>query len=244
MGRAIPRKSGWSRALFYALALHAAVIAMLVVGFRIVVRDEPVHGPVMQAVVIREPPPEVAAQERTRREAERKQREAEAQRAAQEQQRQEAERVRLDTERKKQQAAEAEKKQRETERKQEQKQRQQQAEQTLREQLAEEEKSRSAARAARMAPEADKYKAAIRQKVSRHWVRPAASRQGLQCTVRVRLVPGGEVLEAKVVRSSGDAVFDRSVESAVYKAAPLPLPEDAELFERFREIEFVFRPEE
>jgi colicin import membrane protein len=243
MRRAISRNPGWLRAALYALALHAAVIAMLVVGFRIVSRDEPTHGPVMQAVVVREPPPDAAAQERAKREEERQRREAEAQRVSQEQQRKDAERVRLETERK-QQAVEAEKKQREAERRKEQKQRQQQTEQELREQLAEEEKNRAAARATRIAPEADKYKAAIRQKVSRQWVRPAASRPGLQCTVRVRLVPGGEVLEAKVVSSSGDAVFDRSVESAVYKAAPLPLPEDAELFERFREIEFVFRPEE
>ena len=62
--------------------------------------------------------------------------------------------------------------------------------------------------------------------------------------MRVRLIPGGEVLEAKIVRSSGDAVFDRSVENAVQKASPLPLPENPELLEQFREIEFIFRPED
>ena len=47
-----------------------------------------------------------------------------------------------------------------------------------------------------------------------------------------------------MVRSSGNEIFDRSVEYAVYKAAPLPLPEDPTLFDNFREIEFLFNPEE
>jgi hypothetical protein len=33
------------------------------------------------------------------------------------------------------------------------------------------------------------------------------------------------------------------VEYAVYKAAPLPLPEDPALFDNFRDIEFLFSPE-
>jgi colicin import membrane protein len=61
--------------------------------------------------------------------------------------------------------------------------------------------------------------------------------------VHVRLTPSGEVLSANVVRSSGNAVFDRSVENAVYKAAPLPLPGDPTLFDNFREIRFVFDPD-
>jgi colicin import membrane protein len=61
--------------------------------------------------------------------------------------------------------------------------------------------------------------------------------------VRVRLVAGGEVLQATVVQSSGNAAFDRSVENAVYKASPLPIPDDKALFDYFRELEFKFRPE-
>ncbi len=50
-------------------------------------------------------------------------------------------------------------------------------------------------------------------------------------------------MEADVVQSSGDPVFDRSVENAVYRASPLPLPDDSALFPYFRELEFTFRPE-
>lgn len=242
--------------MLYALALHAVIVAVLVIGFRVVSRDE-APAQVIQAVVVREPSPDAKPEpEKLKQQEERKQREAEQQRVEQEQQRQEAERQRVETERKKQdeekkkedekkkQQEQAEKKKREDERKKVDKQRQQQAEQTLREQLADEEKQRAAARAAKFAPEADKYKAAIRQKVERNWARPSGSRKGLQCTVRVRLIPGGEVLEATVVKSSGDATFDRSVENAVRKSSPLPLPEKEELFEQFREIEFIFRPQD
>jgi colicin import membrane protein len=46
----------------------------------------------------------------------------------------------------------------------------------------------------------------------------------------------------RIVRSSGDPLFDQSVEKAVYKAAPMPLPPDAALFKYFRELRLIFRP--
>lgn len=82
----------------------------------------------------------------------------------------------------------------------------------------------------------------IQERIQRNWLRPAGSPAGLSCLVKVRLIPGGDVVSVNVVRSSGDAVFDRSVEDAVLKASPLPLPEDAKLFKHFREINFNFDP--
>lgn len=278
MRRRVSRGPGWLPAATYAVALHVVIIALLVIGFRVVSR--PTDAVVMQASVVRDPSPDqkqAPDQEQTRQDEERKRTEAQTRRADEERKRQEkteqarheVEQMRQENERKKQEdekkrleqeqraKEEAEKKKQadiekrkrdeeqkkqQEERKKQEKERQQQAEQTLREQLADEEKGRTAARTAKMAPEVDKYRAAIRQKVERHWVRPSASRKDLQCTVRVRLIPGGEVLDVKIVRSSGDSVFDRSVENAVHKASPLPLPENPELMEQFREIEFIFRP--
>ena len=57
------------------------------------------------------------------------------------------------------------------------------------------------------------------------------------------LAASGDVLTVAVVRSSGNDLFDRSVENAVYKASPLPLPEEKDLFDYFRDIEFLFNPE-
>jgi len=82
----------------------------------------------------------------------------------------------------------------------------------------------------------------IQDKVQRNWLRPPGSAAGLSCLIRVRLIPGGDVVSATVVRSSGDPMFDRSVETAVLKASPLPLPTDATLFNHFREINFNFDP--
>lgn len=86
------------------------------------------------------------------------------------------------------------------------------------------------------------YVAYIQEKVERNWLRPPGSPAGLSCTVQVSLIPGGDVAGVRIVQGSGDPVFDRSVESAVYKASPLPLPPDTALFNYFRQINFVFKP--
>ena len=91
--------------------------------------------------------------------------------------------------------------------------------------------------------EIDKYQVLIRQKVTRNWLKPAGARKGLVCTVRVRTIPGGEVVGVTIIKSSGNAIFDRSVESAVRKASPLPLPRDPAVAARMREINFEFIPE-
>ena len=82
----------------------------------------------------------------------------------------------------------------------------------------------------------------IRQKVQRRWIRPASSQSGLSCIIRVKLIPGGEVVDAVVVKSSGNAAFDRSAELAVLKSSPLPLPTEQALFGHFRNFEFKFNP--
>ncbi|MCB1862933.1 MAG: cell envelope integrity protein TolA [Gammaproteobacteria bacterium] len=73
------------------------------------------------------------------------------------------------------------------------------------------------------------------------WVRLEGTGGGLKCKLRVRLAKGGSVLAVSVIESSGSGAFDRSAEAAVYKADPLPVPDD-QLFEQFRDIIFVFDP--
>ncbi len=85
---------------------------------------------------------------------------------------------------------------------------------------------------------------AIQLKVNRNWIRPVSVGKGLQSTIRVKLLSSGDVMEAVVVKSSGDSIFDRSAENAVRKASPLPVPSDQELFKnRFRTFTFVFKPQ-
>ena len=99
-----------------------------------------------------------------------------------------------------------------------------------------------AARAKRTQRLVSQYTVAIKRKVTRNWIRPPGVPAGLSCTVRVQLMPDGDVDSVEVVRSSGNAVFDRSVEAAVVRAAPLPLPGDRSLVEQFRQLTFVFSP--
>ncbi|HHZ87957.1 MAG TPA: cell envelope integrity protein TolA [Chromatiaceae bacterium] len=89
----------------------------------------------------------------------------------------------------------------------------------------------------------NRYVALIRQKIERNWLRPVNSK-GLSSSLRVRLIPGGEVADVRTIKSSGNPGFDRSVEVAVYKASPLDLPPDPELFGRFRELTFLFKGDE
>ncbi len=178
--------------------------------------------------------------ERKKRLEEKKRREAEARRKAEEAERKraEAERKRFEAERKKRleaekkRKAEAEKRRREAERR-----RKAEAEKKRRE-------AESAARrqAEQDARERDRITAAIKRKVEGAWIRPPGSGRGLEAQVRVRLARNGSVLLVQVIKSSGNLAFDRSVEAAVYKADPLPMPESPRLIEEFRDFTFIFRP--
>lgn len=85
---------------------------------------------------------------------------------------------------------------------------------------------------------------AIQRKVINSWVKPIASVKGLSSTIRVKLLPSGDVMDATIARSSGDSLFDRSAVNAVRKASPLPVPRDRALFtRRFRVFSFQFKPE-
>jgi colicin import membrane protein len=116
--------------------------------------------------------------------------------------------------------------------------RKRQAAERQRQMQAEMERERKQRRAA---SELSRYAPIIQQRVTRYWIRPPDV-NGLKCSLLVRLTPGGEVTHVEVLRSSGNDIFDRSVVAAVYKATPLPLPQDPELAEYFREIRFDFDP--
>lgn len=61
----------------------------------------------------------------------------------------------------------------------------------------------------------------------------------------VRLLPTGEVIDVVRVQSSGNAAYDDSVERAIRKSSPLPLPEDRDARAAFvPELSFVHRPKE
>lgn len=176
-------------------------------------------------------------------EEQRKREEAEAERKRQE----EAE------ERKRQQEAEAERKrQEEAERKRKEEEQRKAAEEQRQKELAEKrareeelQRQLEQERVARRVDSAlDQYIPIIRQKVGRNWNRPAGLRDSIEASVNVRLSQAGEVLSARIIKSSGNPVFDRSVENAVLKASPLPIPQEQGVNEQFRNMTLNFKPQD
>lgn len=96
---------------------------------------------------------------------------------------------------------------------------------------------------ARMAGIVDKYKALILGAIGRQWILPDQVNSELSSRFKIRLAPNGGVLDVSLTRSSGDPILDRSAQAAIYKASPLPVPDDPAAFNLFREITLTVRPE-
>jgi len=201
-----------------------------------------------------EPQPDLAEQERVRAEEEKRQVDLQA-----EQQRirnqEEAERTRREkeaAERKKQQEAEVERRLEEAERKrQEDIERQRKENERLKKEAETAERQRQldaevAAESNRLeamnAGELSRYQFAIMQQLQRNWIEPATAIAGIECIVHVRQLPSGEVVGVTVGECNGDDSVRRSIEAAVYKASPLPLPSSPGLFDR--NLTITFRPEQ
>lgn len=82
----------------------------------------------------------------------------------------------------------------------------------------------------------------ISRKIEQNWRQPLNVASDLGCRVNIKLQPSGKVISVRILESSGSLSFDRSVETAVRKASPLPVPEDREIFEEFRDLTLSFEP--
>ncbi len=124
----------------------------------------------------------------------------------------------------------------------EQQKRKEQFENELKQKMAKEEAERqaqiAAVNSAKRQREIDKYIARIKLKVTNNWITFRTKELGKFTVVRVKVIPGGAVLDAKTVKSSGDVIFDQDAEKAVYNASPLPIPPaDTDLINEFREFD-------
>ena len=84
-------------------------------------------------------------------------------------------------------------------------------------------------------------------RITRAWRRPIAFQGGLEAYLRISLQPDGELQDARIVRTSGDTSFDKSVLTAVRRAAPFKEVEDFDLQtfeEKFQSLTVKFRPED
>lgn len=103
----------------------------------------------------------------------------------------------------------------------------------IKDQLAREQ---SAAHKNALSGYADKIKA----KVKGNLILPIDLKGNPEAIFIVIQLPTGEVLNAKLKKSSGNAAYDMAVERAILKSSPLPKPDKGELFSR--ELTLTFRP--
>jgi colicin import membrane protein len=82
----------------------------------------------------------------------------------------------------------------------------------------------------------------IRAKIRGNIVPPPNIQGNPEALVLVTQLPSGDVLDAKLVISSGHRAYDDAVLRAILKASPLPKPDSAALFER--ELKLTFRPQD
>jgi colicin import membrane protein len=108
---------------------------------------------------------------------------------------------------------------------------------------AKEAQAQAAAASSEALREIERYKAMVRQQIMRYWVVQGGLKKDEPTKLFVRVAPTGTVLDVKVVQSSGNEALDRSAVTAVYKASPLPVPQDPELFRSFRELRLTLRPD-
>lgn len=110
---------------------------------------------------------------------------------------------------------------------------------SIQKELLNEQKRLANMRAEKAHGEVNKYKALILQSISQHWLIPPNVNKTLSAELLIRVAPGGAVLDVQLTKTSGDEALDRSARAAVFKASPLPVPKESEIFASFRQ--FVLR---
>jgi colicin import membrane protein len=244
-----------------SIGMHLAIAAFAVWGWQASSEEQRVTKPrYIEAKLVQleaaapkaaapKPEPKVIDVAAQRAEAERQRREEEARRVAEQRRKQEAERKRQEQERKERDRKEQERLAREAAERERKAQEQREAEQRrMQEALAQElEVERSRLQAQENASIAQSYTALISDRIEGNWSRPPSARNGMKTELRIQLVPTGRVVSVSVLKSSGNAAFDRSAEQAVWKAEQFPELQKVPgpVFEQyFRQLTLVFSPED
>jgi colicin import membrane protein len=255
-----PRQPGRIRAVFLALMVHAAFFALIVFGVTWQSRPEtpvqaeiwdklppapvakaapkpdpkppepeppkpePVTPPPKPPEEKPEPPkPDPAIAKKLEREKEKKEK----------LEREKAQKQKEEEAKKKREKDDAEKKKREDELKRKEDERTK----------VETQKAREAAAAARQS-EVDSWKKKIQDKIRGRANVPDTVTGNPEVQVRIRVLPGGEVLDITIIKRSGNPTYDAAIERGIRSASPLPVPgADTELFSQFRDLTLNFRHE-
>ncbi|SIQ29582.1 cell envelope integrity protein TolA [Marinobacterium stanieri] len=173
---------------------------------------------------------ELAARKKAEAEARKRKAEEQARREAEKAKQEAAERARKEAERREQQAK---------------------AEQELQQALERERQARAKAEAAAAARQQSQavigdIRSYIQAVLQDSWRIPSTARNGMEAIVTIHLLPSGEVDQAYIAKSSGNAAFDNTAVQAVYRVQSFPRVADVDpiLFERqLRKLQVKFKPE-
>jgi colicin import membrane protein len=91
--------------------------------------------------------------------------------------------------------------------------------------------------------EVAKYKALILNSLGQHWIMPDNFDKSSVTKLLINLAPDGTVLNVRVLQSSNSQVLDRSVIQAVWKASPLPVPKETDVFAKFKQLRLTVKPQ-
>ncbi|MBM3344766.1 MAG: cell envelope integrity protein TolA [Betaproteobacteria bacterium] len=102
----------------------------------------------------------------------------------------------------------------------------------------------AAERAAKAAAqrEMQKYVAGIYSKVWARVAVPSDIQGNPEAVFTVSLLPGGELQNVEMTRSSGNAAYDAAIERAIRQAQPFVVPTGDDFHRNFRRFPMVFRP--
>jgi colicin import membrane protein len=183
--------------------------------------------------------------EQRRREEEVRLADVQKQKAAEEQKRKEEELKLADVQKKqeelKRQAEVEQKRLQEAQAQAEAEKKKKEAEEALKKQLAAEQAQQAAAQDKADMNVINQYVARIAGAIQGQF-NTAGLEPGLSCVLQIRMLTGGEVTDARITKSSGNAIFDSRAIAAVQLASPLPVPDDARIFGKMREIRLTFKP--
>ncbi|MGO2236824.1 MAG: cell envelope integrity protein TolA [Marinomonas sp.] len=87
----------------------------------------------------------------------------------------------------------------------------------------------------------------INDRVTAAWILPPSARNNMKAQLRIYFLPNGEVMNAQITKSSGDALFDQRAVDAVYKVRKIEelSKVDSYVFERnFRQVDLIFNPQD
>lgn len=268
--------NGYPISVFLAVLLHGAVLGALLL-FQQAESEvlDVVRPPAVKALLVSENPQarnervqqqnlqqqrereqqEQARQQREQQQREQQERERQEQLRQEQQQQEQARQAQLRQERERAEQERAEQQRQEQRRQEEARRQEQERLEQQRLQEAERQRQEAQAQADAAAGEAAEteaeltmaYTAVIHDLVQRNWSRPPSARNDMTAVLRIRLVPTGDVVDVEIVRSSGDAAFDRAAENAVRAVGRFTELQGMppRMFERsFRSLLLTFRPED